>query len=258
MPVYRCIIPRHKDTTFQTIAEPSLKKLGTQVLQVFDNNKEVSENIFKKYNAGIEAAKQAGIKDEDIVILMHEDTAIFDNLFKEKIELLFSEKPEVGLVGVAGAIEITEKGGWWLNDAIKLRGHLIQGKDNEDMEKGFHLVKGGIGYFDNVVCIDGCMMITKGKLINEGLLFDNTTYVGNDFYDCDICLKVLEMGYKIAVADLLIFHQSMGKGMFKDEWSIAKNKFIEKWNNKGYKLPFTADQFKVKENPTNEIIEIPL
>ena len=45
---FKCVIPRHNDQKFKTMAEPSLKKIGTQVLQVFNQDKEKPENIFKK------------------------------------------------------------------------------------------------------------------------------------------------------------------------------------------------------------------
>lgn len=253
MSEFKFIIPRHNDQKFQTFAEPSLKKINSVCLQVQDKDKDKPENIFRKYNAGIEALFQSGLNDDDVIIFVHEDVAIMDNLFKEKIELLFIEKPDVAIVGIAGAIELTEQGGWWMNTPNNMRGHLIQGKDGGNIGEGFHLQKGPVGYFDDVVCVDGCMIITKGKFIKEGLRFDDLTYIGNDFYDIDFCFKAKEMGYKIAVADILIFHASSGMGVFTDSWKDAKDRFIKKWQDKGYKLPFTNDQFKPI---VNEIVEI--
>jgi hypothetical protein len=261
MPNIKVIIPRggNDEDKFKTLAEPSLRKIsnGIQLLQVFDKDATINENIFKKYRGGIEAALNSGLNDDDIVIFMHSDVSLVDSLFKEKIELLFSEKPDVGLVGVVGAIEITEKGAWWANTPDKLLGHILQGKEGGGVSEGYHLQKGPIGYFDNAVCVDGCIMMVRGKLIKEGLNFDNDTYNGNDFYDLDISLTVLEMGYKVATADILVFHKSPGMGVFNDTWKEAKNQFINKWQNKGKVLPFTADQFKVKQND-NEIVEIVL
>lgn len=256
MPNFKFIIPRFNDQKFQIFAEPSLRKVNAQVLQAFDKDKSKPESIFKKLNAGIEAAIQTGLNDDDIVIFMHEDVGIIDNLFREKVELLFNEKPEVAIVGIAGATELTERGGWWMTSSEKMRGHLIQGKSDGNLGEGFHLQKGPIGYFDDVVCVDGCLMITRGKFIKEGLSYDDKTFPsGNDFYDIDLAMRALEMGYKIAVADILIFHQSTGMGVFNEAWKNNKDIFIKKWQDKGYKLPFTADQFKKKEI-NNEIVEI--
>jgi len=252
---FKCIIPRINDTKFQMFAEPSMKKIGVQALQVFDKDKEKPENIFKKYNAGIEAAMKTELKDDDIIVFIHEDLGIVDNLFKEKVELIFSEKPEVAIIGIAGAIEITDRGGWWMTTPDKMRGHLLQGKEGSGHGEGFHLQKGAIGYFDDLVCVDGCIMITKGKFIKEGLAFDDKTFDSSDFYDLDFCFRAQEMGYKIVVADILVYHQSSGMGVFNDAWKESKDRFIKKWSDKGLVMPFTRDQFKMKEIQS-EIVEI--
>lgn len=252
---FKCIIPRHDEQKFKMFAEPSLKKMGAQVLSVFDQEEGKHENIFKKYNAGIEAAMQSGLQDDDIIVFMHEDVGILDNLFREKVELLFAEKNDVAIVGIAGATELTERGGWWITTPDKMRGHLIQGKNEGKIGEGFHLQKGAIGYFDDVVCVDGCIMITQGRFLKEGISFDDKTYEYNDFYDIDFCLRAQEMGYKVAVADVLIYHQSSGMGVFDDKWKQSKEKLFEKWKDKGLKLPITRDQFDIKE-VENEIVEI--
>lgn len=256
---FKVIVPRVDDNKFKTMLEPSLKRIGVNALQVFDKDQNIQESIFKKMNAGIQAAVENDLTDDDVVIFAHEDVSFVDQLFKEKIELLFSEKPDVRLLGVTGSTEITERGGWWMNAPNKLRGGLLQGKNNGSMNEAFHLIKGPIGYFDDVVAVDGCMMITKGDILRRGLRFDEATYEGNDFYDLDMCFQVLDQGYKIAVADILIFHQSSGLGVFNDSWKNAKEKFFEKWSNKGYILPFTKDQFKERDPKEDiDIVEIDL
>jgi hypothetical protein len=67
---------------------------------------------------------------------------------------------------------------------------------------------------------------------------------------------MLEMGYKIACADILIYHDSEGKGVFHPSWETTKNIFFNKWNSNGYTLPYSCNQFKMKEQCTSEIIEI--
>jgi len=254
---FKCVVPRHNDQKFKAFTEPSMKKISGQLLQVFDQNKDVPENIFEKYNGGIELMMNNGLADDDIVIFMHEDIGIVDNLFRDKVEFLFSEKKDVAVLGIAGATELTDRGGWWMTTPDKMRGHLLQGKDGGGQGEGFHLQKGAIGYFDDLVCVDGCIMITQGKFLKEGLAFDDKTYDSNDFYDIDFCFRAIEMGYKVAVADMLIFHQSSGMGVFNDPWKKSKQAFIDKWTSKGKTLPFTRDQFDVKE-VESEIVEIDL
>lgn len=266
---FRCCIPRggKDDEKFKALAEPSLKKVGMQCLQIFDKDKDNPENIFKKYSGGIEALINSGLQDDDIVIFMHSDVAILDNLFKEKLEFLFAEKKDVAIIGIAGATKLTERGGWWMEAPLKIEengnqsgalvGHLIQGKSDAPVGQGFHLQKGPVGFFDNLVAVDGCIMITQGRFIKEGLMFDMETYDSNDFYDIDLCMRALELGYRVAVADILIFHESPGMGVFNEPWKESKERFIKKWTDKGYKLPFTSDQFNKKEIES-EIVEIDL
>lgn len=249
------IVPRHNDTLYSMFAEPSMKKIPSQVFQVFDKPNLPLENIFKKYNAGIQSIIDNGLQDDDTIIFLHEDCGLVDAIFQEKVDLIFSEKPDVAIVGIAGATELTEKGGWWLNESSKLRGHLLQGKDGAKLGEGYHLQKGAIGFFDDVVCVDGCIIITKGKFIREGLRFDDKTFDSMDMYDIDLCLTAQSMGYKIAVADIMVYHQSSGNGVFNDAWKTAKDRLITKWTEKGYTLPFTTNQFPKKEIKS-EIVEI--
>ena len=144
-----------------------------------------------------------------------------------------------------------------MNTPDKLRGHILQGK--EDIIKtgeSFHLVKGPCGYFDDLVCVDGCFMATTGKVLREGIHFDMDTFKeGNDFYDIDFGFNILERGYKIAIADIWLLHKSSGMGSMAEPWKINRDKFIKKWTDKGYKLPITKNDFKTKKI-TNNIVEI--
>jgi hypothetical protein len=251
---FKFLIPRKNDENWKNFLEPSLKKYGIQ--QAFQIMDEVgkTENIFIKYNAGIEALFQTGLKDEDIIVMCHEDIGIADPFFRDKVEMIFNEKKDVGLVGVAGSIEFTENGGWWMNVPDKLRGHLLQGKEGGALGEGFHLVKGPVGYFDDLVCIDGCFMVTTGRFIKEGIRFDNQTFkTGNDFYDIDLGFQFLERGYKLAVADVLVFHRSSGMGSLGEPWKQNKDMLIKKWMDKGHKLPIVREDFKLKQSNIVEI-----
>lgn len=258
---FKFIIPRviGDDLYFKTFTEPSLQKVGAHALQICDDpNKDTKETIYKKYNAGISTLKNMGLKDDDAVIFFHNDAGILDNFFREKIEYALTTKPEVGLFGIAGTSLLDESCMWW-NPLFQQsqRGHLIQGKDNsENIGEGEHLVKGQIGYFDDLVALDGCILITRGKQLKEFLSFDDVTFAGyNDFYDLSLCMDVLLKGYKLAVIDVLIFHKSQGMGSLKLPWHEAKVKFIEKYTNRGLKFPITKEQFKFN-NPQNNIVEI--
>lgn len=258
----KILIPRYNDEeVFKAICEPSLIRNNIlKILQIMDKPG-MHENIFKKYMAGIQALIQTGLNDDDIIIFMHSDVGIIDPFFRNKIEMVFNEKKDIGLLGVVGTTELLETSGWWANTPDKLRGHCIQGKENSILiGEGFHLVKGAIGYFDDLVAIDGMFMATTGRIIKEGLFFDVATYPeGNDMYDIDLCLTTLSMGYKIAVADILLFHKSRGLGALTESWKKNQTIMVNKWKNKGFKFPIVRNDFKMKEIITNNnIIEIPI
>lgn len=238
------IVAKHDDKIFNSYIFPSMKKINSQLIQLTDDPGKPQDSIFIKYNIGIQGLTNVGYKEDDILVFVHEDVKILDQYFAEKLEMIFKDRSDIGLIGVAGTDEYTENGGWWQSPQDKLHGHIFQEKNNGKID---HMVWNNIGYFDNVVTVDGCLFAIRGKLFKDGLRFDHQTYNNFDFYDVDICLSVLEMGYKVSVADILIQHKSMGMGSTKDSWKIDRDKCINKWKNKGKTFPITVNQFNIKE-----------
>jgi hypothetical protein len=160
--------------------------------------------------------------------------------FTDKINYLFENKKDVGICVVVGTEELNELGGWWMNAPTKLKGHIIQENNGKDT----HLVKGEIGYFNNIVAVDGCIFCVRGKILKEGLKFD-TTFKGFHFYEINFCLDMLlKTDYKICVADILIRHKSMGIGSLTKEWFEAKKQMIDKYKNKGLFFPISIESIK--------------
>jgi len=234
------IVARKNDEKFSRYLLPSLQKLSCMAIQLLDEpNKK--DTIFTKYNQAIDTILSSTVDPTDVFVFVHEDVAIVDPIFKEKVELLFNTK-NVALVGIAGSTILTDAGGWWMNPFDKLRGHLLQGKDDGQEGEAFYLQKGPVGYFEDVCCIDGCLMMTTGKQLQDGLRFDDKTFNDdNDMYDIDLCLSLLERNLTIAVADMLVFHRSMGKGSLGETWHLSKNKLITKWLQKGKTFPITKE-----------------
>lgn len=251
------VIPRHNDFNYERFIQASIKKYDdfNELLIVNDEGK--CENIFVKYQKAVDVIKEKKLPDDDIIVFVHEDVGIVDECFREKLELLFSKRTDVGLVGIVGTTELTESGAWWTNTPDKLKGHLVQGNDKDTVGKGFYLKKGSVGFHDNIVAIDGCMMATTAKIVKEIINFDLQTFSeSNDFYDLDLCIQILESGYKVAVADILIYHQSTGKGSLGKSWQDAKDKFINKYRSKGYKFPMTIYDFYKQDKNDSDIVEI--
>jgi len=182
---------------------------------------------------------------------VHEDVKLLDPNFVEKVELVFKEKQDIGLLGFVGTSELPTSLAWWQAPSEKLRGHVIQ--EIAGHEK--HLVKGSIGYFDDLVAVDGLCFFMRSRIFTDhNFTFDEKNFFGYDFYDIDTCLSVLEMGFKIAVADILVLHKSIGDVSAKGSWKKNAMALEKKWIEKGYKLPFTQKTFINSE--ISEITEI--
>ena len=72
--------------------------------------------------------------------------------------------------------------------------------------------------------------------------FDDGIYNGKDLYNTDFCLQVLEKGYKIAIADILLHQAKRPENMADSkEWNDERTKTLEKWSK--YDLPITINSF---------------
>ena len=237
------IISQNNDEIFKNYLVPGLQQWEIKSCVCTDSVPGVTESIFQKYNAGIERlitnVDCDRLKDEDVVAFCHEDVKLLDPYLIQKVEMLFAERGDIGLCGVAGTTEIGESGAWWHAKPEKLRGHLIQ----ENGAAATHLVKGPVGFFDDLVAVDGLCFFIRGSLLINGLRFDQNTYDGFDFYDIDTCLTVLEKGFKIGCADILLQHRSIGDVSKKGGWYTAKERFIKKWKDKKLAFPITQKTF---------------
>lgn len=239
-------IPRHDDEVYKNNLEKSIQKFGGTLYEI-----KGQDNIFTKYQSAINAMKSNNIADDDVVLFVHEDVQILDTLFFQKIQMAFHSNANLGLIGIAGTSELTIEGGWWRNTPDKLRGHLVQGQDQEN--SGQYLKKGSVGFYDDLVAIDGCIMATTGRIVKNYMNFDVETYKGlNDFYDIDICIDLLKQNLKIATINTLIFHKSTGSGALKYTWSEARDKFINKSVADGITFPLTVNRFV----NVNDVVEI--
>ena len=200
-------------------------------------NAEDLDSMAKKYNHAINEIELNGLEDDDILVFAHEDVKLLDETFVQKLEMIFKKKKDIGLVGIYGTTLFPESGGWWMADRSQHgRGHIMQGLPDKPT---FHM-QDRIGFFEDVASVDGCMIAIKGSMINEGFRFDETIE-GYHFYDVDASFTILEMGYKVAVADILIEHASHGP--LGESWENARVDFINKWKDKGYIFPITIQQF---------------
>lgn len=218
------------DDNLNNFLKTSMSEKQKENLIVISND--YADSIFKKYNYEI-----PGLDDNDIVCFIHPDIKILDLYFEEKIEMIFNLRSDIGLVGIYGTTSFNDQCGWWLNDRKQYgRGHIMQHLPNKEP---FHM-EDRIGFFDDVVSIDGCCFFVRGNVL-KNVKFDEQTFSGYHMYDCDYSFSVLESGYKIAVADILVEHKS--EGPLPPEWFENRTIFHEKWSKKGYIFPINTSSF---------------
>jgi hypothetical protein len=233
----RFVIAKHNPEVYDKYIGPSLQALCDQhtdlieSYDVCDKDGAGKKNIFAKYNLGVETALKDCIPS-DIIVLVHEDVRIEDPLFVEKLLMVFEKKPHVGVVGVVGATELTTRGGWWMHAPQMLRGHVMQ----ENEGKTAHLVKGQVGYFEDMVVVDGLFMAARPAVF-DNIRFDDKMFTGNDFYDVTFCVDALMEGHKIAVADILLHHASPGAGVFNASWEEARKLMVSRFEKIGFAFP---------------------
>jgi len=222
------VVSRYKgdEEIYKKYVSKSLTKLGITSIEVEDGPEKLS--LTHKYNLGItKLINELKIGKEDIVVFCHSDVEILDDNFEQKIQMVFQNFDDIGLLGVIGANEFHNHGMWWSNTPEKLYGHIIQ----QNGEQEFHLKK-KVEFNKNVVVVDGLIMAIRGELLLNGLKFDER--YSFDFYDIDMCFQVLEMGKMVAIADILVKHASPGMGALKQDWRDGRKIFFDKWNKMSF------------------------
>jgi hypothetical protein len=206
-------------------------KAQTENFIYLDNS--LGDSIFEKYNKGISMSE-----DVDVFVFMHDDVTVIDKNFEKKIEIVFERFQNVAIVGVIGTTVFNANGGWWTcNRRLETIGHIIQGHPDGSEN---HMVE-AVGFSEDVVSVDGCCFMGRADLFKKGILKFDETYEGYHFYDADICIQAKHLGYDVAVADILVKHES--EGPMNETWVINKDKFVNKWIKKGYTFPLTKQSF---------------
>lgn len=231
------IVARNDDKIFQEYLDKSLEPFRQRNIdfQIYGiHNTQELNSMYSKYNTGIALANPA---DDDILVFVHEDVRIVDENFFHKLSLVFEKRKDVGVVGIVGTKEL-DINGWWINDRKHHVGHWIQGYDDGSQREMIRK----IGYDENMLVVDGCCFAVRGKVAKQ-IPFMATLFSGYfHFYDYSYCISVLEAGWKVAVADILIYHKS--EGGLPANWHEAKNIFHKHYVTKGYRFPITKEQIR--------------
>lgn len=156
-------------------------------------------SIARAYNQILDSLKGCPC---DILVLQHDDLEITDPEWIAKLEAVFTED-NVGMVGIAGARDVTELA-WWY--------HTKVGHQRTD----------GLGFLDfgehsgDVEMLEGSFLAV-GSWFMKNIRFDER-YPGFHGYDT-IATDVYHMGRRVIVADIDTWHHTSGG--FRNEASQA-------------------------------------
>ena len=157
----------------------------------------------------------------EYVCLTHDDT-----IFHHIPDLNEYFKDNVGLVGVAGAIDYNINDTWWF-DRFRFLNHKLSGQiyHNAPDSKGLSF----FGDYGGVRVLDGVCMVTKTEYFKKILpkIKVNVTW---DWYDHVLSKAYRNEGYRLKTIPILITHMSAG-GLKRDSFEKEKKEYM-KWYDK--------------------------
>ena len=176
-----------------------LNKCLKSNLKPFDNTIFIDNttNKFKSYNESFQYIKNK-IKDDEILVITHQDIIFLDKLVKEKIKSFVLDK-KYYLAGVVGV--------------KKFKTNIKEGGVNNIFSKGKRIGFKEINKPVEIETMDGCVIITNKATIDKCNLFSDEK-LGWHFYDVDSCLSVKKQNIKIHCLPIILNH----------DFNINKNK----------------------------------
>ncbi len=129
--------------------------------------------------------------DAKYKIYLHQDVFIFKRDFLRILIRTFQQKPEIGLLGLAGCRKLPPSGIWWFAD--EMYANLIEVLTPEWAQP--HRRGDGMqGDFSYMQAVDGFLMATQYDVEWREDLFR-----GWHFYDISASMEFQKAGYKVAV-----------------------------------------------------------
>lgn len=170
-------------------------------------------SIANAYNVILDSFEDLGA---DVCVLMHDDLAILDLGFEEKITQLIRDQPDIGLIGVAGG---SARGGlgWWNHDPVG------------------HQHTSGIGLIDfgqregNVDLLEGSLLVFTRWAMRELRFEPRPGFHGYD----EIAMQAAKKGMRVFVADIDTHHYTalgFDNEVSHGDWLAADRWFREKWS----------------------------
>ena len=211
-PISVVISTRKKDENYIKEVRKAFSHPDTEII-VYENDDQYS--LTRLYNKGLDESKY------DIVAFIHDDLIFDTPNISAKIEKLFNNNPEYGIIGLAGTTEMTT-GIWWEKK------EMMVGQVRHEYNGRIHRnnYSGTFGEaLKEVVVVDGLFFAVHKKRIVER--FDDQ-FTGFHFYEISFCVLNFKKGVKIGVTTkILVTHKSIGETNKK--WEKNRLFFLAKY-----------------------------
>lgn len=139
------------------------------------------------YNEGMNSS------DAKYKIYLHQDTFIVDRFFLKELIDIFTNNPDIGMVGIVGAPKMSKDGCMWNEGEVWAMYRDIVC----DIDKCKEYSKPGSYNCVSVEAIDGLLMATQYDLPWREDLFTEF-----DFYDASQSMEFIKKGYKVVVPQM--------------------------------------------------------
>ena len=182
------------------------------------------DSIFSGYQKALEVTNP---DDEDTIIMCHDDIEFLDPPEVFTGNLLATQIPEIGFIGVAGTTHLKEDAVWWNKDMWKAGKHRGFIKHIDKItENPYDTNYGPPG---QVVVLDGVFLAAKAKVLRKVGLEKPSYFEGDwDFYDIHYTSKALKKKYINHVVPISLIHHSSGDVNGRDSWHKNREAFIKK------------------------------
>jgi len=225
------------------LAEPLLSNIqetiGVPYELVIIDNTQNKLTIFQAYNIGVSKS------NFPFLCFMHDDILFHTQDWGKAVVRHFEDKL-IGAIGIAGGKYLSYMPGTWSSSGFWEQ-NIIH-TDKAENKVALEAVIKTEGNKTEVTAVDGVWFCIPKRLFGE-IKFDEKTFKGFHYYDLDICMQIVNKGYKIyAVFDVLIEHFS--KGSLNRSWMENALIFQHKW---WFKLPVSLLNLSTKEQYDLEI-----
>lgn len=170
------------------------------------------------YNAAMQQC------DAKYKIYLHQDVFVTNKNFIKTIMDLFQANEALGLIGIAGCVELPENGIWW--NAEKKYGQMAHACEPESLQQKYYGKAKEM--YEKVQAVDGVIMATQYDILWREKLFS-----GWHFYDVSQSLEFQRRGYQVAVpaqTESWIVHATGNKPL-GEEYHKFRQIFLQEYAN---------------------------